>query len=105
MCGLDCDALYDRVRRLSGEARKAATLVLQQEGFDIGWGGRSYWTADHIVPLVEGGSWELSNVQTLCRPCDKVKTAEDAGRRAKQKKLLGRKTVDTKARLKRLEAL
>lgn len=40
------------------------------------------WDADHIDPLIDGGSFELSNLQTLCGPCHKAKTAREAGERA-----------------------
>ncbi|MEV3860723.1 HNH endonuclease [Streptomyces sp. NPDC050095] len=29
---------------------------------------------DHIVPVSRGGSWELSNLWVLCRPCHRTKT-------------------------------
>lgn len=32
------------------------------------------WRADHVVPIFLGGSGALTNVQTLCIDCDKVKT-------------------------------
>jgi|HubBroStandDraft_5_1064220.scaffolds.fasta_scaffold35589_6 5-methylcytosine-specific restriction endonuclease McrA len=40
--------------------------------------GRDGWIADHVVPLYRGGDGSLPNVQTLCVPCNKTKTAEDA---------------------------
>lgn len=33
---------------------------------------------DHIVPLWADGKDELSNLQGLCKPCHKAKTAEEA---------------------------
>ena len=39
------------------------------------------WEHDHIVPLKDGGSHALDNIQTLCVPCHKVKTAREAGAR------------------------
>lgn len=30
---------------------------------------------DHIVPLAEGGSDDESNLQTICKYCDKIKTS------------------------------
>lgn len=36
--------------------------------------------ADHIVPLSHGGDDHPTNMQALCRPCHKAKTAEWAGR-------------------------
>lgn len=35
---------------------------------------------DHIVPLVEGGSDDRSNLQGVCRPCHQAKTAREARR-------------------------
>lgn len=43
----------------------------------------SYWDADHIVPVVEGGGeCDLDNYRTLCIPCHKQVTKELAARRA-----------------------
>lgn len=44
------------------------------------------WQADHIVPLIDGGSFDLANLQTLCTPCHKAKTAREAGERAARKR-------------------
>lgn len=35
---------------------------------------------DHIKPLAEGGTHARSNLQHLCEPCHKAKTAEDMKR-------------------------
>ncbi len=43
---------------------------------------RSLWELDHIVPLIDGGGHELANLQTLCTPCHKAKTAAEARDRA-----------------------
>lgn len=43
----------------------------------------SYWDADHIVPVVEGGGeCGIENIRTLCVPCHKQVTAQLAARRA-----------------------
>ena len=42
---------------------------------------RSLWELDHIVPLVDGGSHDLDNLQTLCTPCHKAKTVSEASER------------------------
>jgi 5-methylcytosine-specific restriction endonuclease McrA len=39
---------------------------------------------DHILAIALGGSqWDIDNLQTLCINCNKIKTAEDAGKIAK----------------------
>lgn len=35
--------------------------------------------ADHIIPLEDGGTYDESNGQGLCKPCHKIKTAKDRG--------------------------
>jgi 5-methylcytosine-specific restriction endonuclease McrA len=37
-------------------------------------GAREDLTVDHIVPLSRGGSSDLSNLQTLCRTCNGIKS-------------------------------
>ena len=37
---------------------------------------------DHITPVWEGGSDAETNLQALCRPCHKAKSAAEATRRA-----------------------
>ena len=32
------------------------------------------WERDHIVPLMDGGSEEVSNTQVLCIPCHEIKS-------------------------------
>ena len=39
--------------------------------------------ADHIVPLSEDGSWDVSNGQGLCIPCHNRKTRKEQNRRAR----------------------
>jgi len=36
---------------------------------------------DHIVPISEGGSGDITNAQAICRPCHKRKTADEWRRR------------------------
>jgi 5-methylcytosine-specific restriction endonuclease McrA len=41
-------------------------------------GDESKLIADHIVPIAIGGEeYDLDNVQTLCKECNKIKTKED----------------------------
>ncbi len=43
---------------------------------------QSFWELDHIVPLIDGGSHDDENLQTLCTPCHAAKTAGEARVRA-----------------------
>ena len=68
-------------RRRSAVLRRRAALKawrarLCQLGFDP---RRSPWEADHILPVFRGGgSCGLEGIQTLCQPCHRTKTREDA---------------------------
>ena len=75
-CGLDT---YELRRSLRG---KGMTRALRERGFVP---RRSLWELDHIVPLVDGGSHDPSNLQTLCTPCHKKKTAQEARQRATER--------------------
>jgi len=74
-CGLDTVALR---RELRG---RGMTRALRKRGFVP---RRSLWEVDHVVPLVDGGSHDLDNLQTLCTPCHRAKTAEEARARAER---------------------
>lgn len=50
------------------------------------WHYPHLWEADHIVPLVEGGTNDLSNYRTLCRGCHKEATRALAGRLAQRRR-------------------
>lgn len=44
------------------------------------------WDADHITPVEHGGgSCGIENFQTLCHPCHKRKTAQQAAQKAQQR--------------------
>jgi len=44
--------------------------------------------ADHIHAIALGGEeWDIANLQTLCIDCNKIKTAEDAGKIAELRKM------------------
>lgn len=49
-----------------------------------------HWQLDHIVPLKDAPRelkyWGLSNAQTLCRECHKLKTASESAKRARRRK-------------------
>lgn len=95
VCGVDCAALQERLDAMGYEQRGEAFVVLRENGFNVPTFRTDFcgslWEAHHAEALDEGGSWELSNVQTLCSPHHKEKTAEQAGRRARQIRLIGKK--------------
>ena len=74
ICGLDTVRLRRSIRG-KGAFEKTRALGFKPR--------KSFWELDHIVPLIDGGSHDLPNLQTLCTPCHKRKTsAEAADRRA-----------------------
>jgi len=68
-CGLDTHALKRSIKG-RGSHRKLRELGFKPR--------KSLWELDHVVPLVDGGSHDPSNLQTLCTPCHKRKTAAEA---------------------------
>jgi 5-methylcytosine-specific restriction endonuclease McrA len=68
-CGLDTDSLRRKIRG-RGRAKR-----LRELGFHP---RRSLWELDHVVPLIEGGGHEAVNLQTLCVPCHRQKSASEA---------------------------
>src|ERR1051326_2810849 len=40
--------------------------VIEMRALRITRGRKSWWEADHIVPVVEGGDSNLENIRTLC---------------------------------------
>ena len=68
-CGVDTYAIRRRIRG------RGATKKLRELGFKP---RKSLWELDHVVPLIEGGGHDLSNLQTLCTPCHKRKTSSEA---------------------------
>jgi len=73
VCGLDCVAEFNRLRRLRGPARLRGFAA-----YGIRPASRkSLWDADHIVAVVEGGGeCDLQNIRTLCLKCHRKRTAE-----------------------------
>ena len=76
-CGRDCLAVQFSVWQLwkSDPTRKSPASI---EFYQRHPGVRlfhDYWQADHIRERVDGGTNEMVNLQTLCLPCHKTKTA------------------------------
>jgi 5-methylcytosine-specific restriction endonuclease McrA len=61
--------------------------------------GLNGWQMDHITPLIEAQGdltyWRLPNLQTLCKPCHKVKTSQEATERAKLRRETKANTTPT----------
>jgi 5-methylcytosine-specific restriction enzyme A len=73
------DPEYARNRRLAyrrdgGRCVRCATPV-----------GDGQWVCDHILPLSDGGTNDLPNLQTLCSDCNKTKTRADRRRRSDER--------------------
>jgi 5-methylcytosine-specific restriction endonuclease McrA len=90
----EVEAAIDQAEYLRKEITlewQAAKHDRQQELKAQGWptdASRSWWEADHIKPVVEGGGQcGLENLRTLCVPCHKRATAELAARRARARQL------------------
>jgi 5-methylcytosine-specific restriction endonuclease McrA len=78
-------AISNRLQKLAAARLKRWSAELTEEGFDIS--RTTYWDADHILPVVEGGGGcGLNNLRTLCQPCHKRATRELAARRAKDRR-------------------
>ena len=75
LCGIDSDKLRRRILRLPFSERMRQLRDLQQRGV-IHTGRKSWWEADHILPVVEGGDSNLENMRTLCIPCHRGVTTE-----------------------------
>lgn len=103
-CGMDCHWLsreFGRIERVTKRHRWNSISPKPDEmdraGFRMAWGpwvpsgwhdgskslALSFWEADHIVPVSEGGGCcGLDNYQTLCLRCHKAETAQLARKTA-----------------------
>ena len=81
-----CGFVAKRTHSLYDDAPNKKSLVI----FDNN--RSSQLIGDHIEPIALGGEeWDIDNVQTLCIPCNKIKTRNDAkliAIRRKQEKML-----------------
>lgn len=80
ICRLDTVKLRRRVMRLPFADRMRELRALQQRGA-IAKRRKTWWEADHIVAVVEGGDSNLENIRTLCIPCHRMVTKELRERR------------------------
>jgi len=92
-CGIDLALLRlarHRADRKGGATAAAMRSILRKGGYDP---TRSLWDADHILALALGGENRPENLQRLCTPCHKAKTAEDAAVIAKRRRMKPTKAV------------
>jgi 5-methylcytosine-specific restriction protein A len=75
LCGIDMVTMRRRVMKLPLAARMKKLRDLTGHGL-IGHTRKSWWEADHILPVVEGGDSNLENLRTLCHPCHRGVTTE-----------------------------
>jgi 5-methylcytosine-specific restriction endonuclease McrA len=78
----DCGVDTYKVRRELRKVGRGRTRATRERGYKP---GQSFWELDHIVPLIDGGSHDDENLQTLCTPCHTRKTAAEARVRATRK--------------------
>lgn len=72
VCGLNTIEFYRRFQLVPMRKRKALRKQL-----DLHAKRRSFWDADHIIPVAEGGGeCDLSNIRTLCLWCHQEHTAK-----------------------------
>ncbi|GAC1395970.1 MAG: hypothetical protein NVSMB59_14560 [Vulcanimicrobiaceae bacterium] len=79
ICLLDCRALRRAYAALSPRDRVPFALRYEIPKRRL---RSTWWDADHIVPIAEGGRNELANLRTLCLRCHKAETRALARRRA-----------------------
>lgn len=95
-CGADCAFLERMAWKLRSwqddknrDGLEAFRILLAAWGLKsqvYSWHVPNLWEADHIVPLAEGGTHDLSNYRTLCVTCHKAETKALAGRLAKARR-------------------
>jgi hypothetical protein len=70
-------------RALRARGARPALRALEALGLQA---DRSFWEADHVVAVIEGGGLcGLDNLRTLCRPCHRAATRALRARRSTQR--------------------
>lgn len=82
LCGTDTHRLRRKIMRLPFTERMREIRALQARGA-VHRGRKSWWEADHILPVVEGGDSNLENIRTLCISCHREATRALRVRRAR----------------------
>jgi 5-methylcytosine-specific restriction endonuclease McrA len=81
LCRVDTHKQRRRVMRMPFASRMRELRALIEAGV-IHRRRKSWWEADHILSVVEGGDSNLDNLRTLCIPCHKGVTRELRERRS-----------------------
>lgn len=79
VCRVDCRALRRTYATLAAGKRAAFARRYEIPKPRL---RKTWWDADHIVPIAEGGHNDLGNLRTLCLRCHKAETRALAARRA-----------------------
>lgn len=84
-CGVETIAPEVRARIAPAVGRRAYHIPISPIR---GWRSLflTTWECDHVVELARGGTSELFNLQTLCPPCHRAKTARFARERAAERR-------------------
>ena len=80
LCDIDTVKQRRSVMRLPFAQRMSELQTMIDAGI-ISRRRKSWWEADHILPVVEGGDSNLENIRTLCIPCHRGETYELRRRR------------------------
>jgi 5-methylcytosine-specific restriction endonuclease McrA len=87
LCGLNTHKLRRRIMRLPFAQRMREIRALQERGV-VHRRRKSWWEADHILAVVEGGDSNLDNLRTLCIPCHREVTRGLRARRLDKNRLV-----------------
>jgi 5-methylcytosine-specific restriction enzyme A len=79
-CGTDMDAVKKRYQAADFIGKQ---VILEDFEIPAKRASGDFWDGDHIVPVIEGGSSDLSNMRTLCIRCHKKASNELAAKKAK----------------------
>jgi 5-methylcytosine-specific restriction enzyme A len=82
ICRIDTHKLRRRIMRLPFAERMCELRAMQATGI-IHKGRKTWWEADHVLAVVEGGDSNLENLRTLCIPCHREATRSLRARRKK----------------------